>query len=174
MPRARKRACALPGPRASQRNGWPPNGAWRRSCVSNDAAASGPGRGCGRDAADPLVGVPGDESAALELVEPAPHRPGSPTTRIDLRVSEDVVEVLDGRSRDRVVLVVGASVARPPEAESRSAHDLAEVGVLAAVADVLLAEPSGAGPGRSGECERQRPEELGSRTLSDLAPAQPW
>jgi hypothetical protein len=74
---------------------------------------------------------------------------------------QDVVEVLDRRVGDGMVLVVRVRSADPVQVEPGGAGALPEVGVLAAVADVRLAEAADTPPGGCGDREGERPEEAG-------------
>lgn len=68
-----------------------------------------------------------------------------------------------------MVLVVGPGIAEPPVPEAALVHDPGEVGVLPAVADVLLAESADPLPRVAVEREAQRPEEVGVGAVQTLA-----
>ena len=101
------------------------------------------------------------EPHVFHLLQPALHRPAPPALGEDRPVAQDVVEVLDGRLARLVVLVVGAGVADPPQRPARGCPLVCQVGVLAAVARVPLAEAADCLPGLRMSGERQRPEEVG-------------
>jgi hypothetical protein len=109
--------------------------------------------------------VPG-LSAVLEFDQPAPfefdqlsaHRPPAPPLVEDRRVADDVVEVLHGRVSAGVVLVIGPGTADPRQGDAAASGELAEVGVLATVAAVLLAEAAELTPQCRVHGERQGPE----------------
>ncbi|MBC7680149.1 MAG: hypothetical protein H7233_14340 [Pseudorhodobacter sp.] len=78
----------------------------------------------------------------------------------DAGVAHDVVQVLRRRAAGSVVLVEGPRAADPPQGDAAGPGGPAQVGVLAAVAGVVLVEAAGAVPGRGGAGERQRPEQV--------------
>ena len=99
--------------------------------------------------------------SSSQLTRPRSSKPAAspasgcrPSGRGRLGVADDVVEVLDRRARDGVPLVVGRRRADPAQPEPGVDDERAEVGVLAAVADVVLAEAAGAPPGGGGARRR--------------------
>src|SRR6476660_9147015 len=65
----------------------------------------------------------------------------------------------DGRLLRLVVLVKGVGAAQPAQVHAAAEREVPEVGVLAAVTDVLLVKAPELSPGDIGSRERQRPEE---------------
>ena len=77
-----------------------------------------------------------------EVVEPALHRPEPPPPCEDRGVGEDVIEVLHRRRRRGVVLVERLGPAGLDQPDAFPLGDHGEVGVFAAVPQVLLGEPA--------------------------------
>lgn len=75
-------------------------------------------RGCGQLLA---VGIPLDQPAPRELLQPAAHGPEPPTVAEPSSVSQDRVEVFQGRALRPVVLVVGplAGISHAPRTRTR-------------------------------------------------------
>ena len=100
-------------------------------------------------------GIVADQSPCLEGAQSSLHGPSTPPTVEHLRVGEDVVEMLDGRVGDGVVLVERVGTAYPAQAHARCGGDVGEVGVFTAVAGVFGAESTDPIPGVGCEGKRQ-------------------
>src|SRR5690606_31188374 len=83
------------------------------------------------------VGELRDQPLLAELPEPPLHGRLAPALSEEVRVADDVLEVLHRRCRDRVPLVEGPRGTGPAQAESGVVDQAREVGVLPAIADVV-------------------------------------
>jgi hypothetical protein len=80
------------------------------------------------------------QSVLFKRGQPALHRPSAPSLVKDGGVAQDVVEMLNGRVYHRMVLMKSVRATDPAHRHSRRGGALREIGVLAAIAALALAE----------------------------------